>query len=149
MAEQTSRKGGRSWFGKAEAKAAGRVTRRRDDVVESYKEYLERYFPEETERRRQEALTPEELGREIAAQGSPRRGGDVVIVAGVLDALNNGGNFWIGAFLLVSVAYLLGKYTNEMDRCDHQHPRHGRCRLSRHHRPVRRHSNWKGTQWWS
>lgn len=31
MAWITSRRGGRSWFGKTEAKEAGRVTRRRDD----------------------------------------------------------------------------------------------------------------------
>lgn len=33
MAHKTTRRGGRSWWGKAEAKAAGRITRRRDDLL--------------------------------------------------------------------------------------------------------------------
>lgn len=46
MAHITSRKGGRAWFGKREAKAAGKVTRRQDRaaeilaaIVEDGKEY--------------------------------------------------------------------------------------------------------------
>lgn len=35
MAHKTSRRGGRPWWGKLEAKLAGRVTRRRDDRREA------------------------------------------------------------------------------------------------------------------
>lgn len=43
MSHKTSRKGGRSWWGKREAKAAGRVTRRRDErsLIEAYDETVE------------------------------------------------------------------------------------------------------------
>lgn len=44
MAHKTTRRGGRPWWGSAEAKSAGRVTRRRDDRVETDPREAEREY---------------------------------------------------------------------------------------------------------
>jgi hypothetical protein len=42
------------------------------DVIRSYREFEERFFPATVERRRRERMTPEDVGREIAREALAR-----------------------------------------------------------------------------
>ena len=68
--------------------------------------------------------------------------------AGVLDWLNDDGGATLAFLVVLSLVYLFGQFKFELDRCARTHPRYGRCRLSLHHRPRYKHTNWKGQSWW-